>query len=152
MNRWVPRLIIATALLHFAWAFAQPNAWHEIVHDGFAATITDPDAPTYWKRDATVWFLTSGVLLLLVGTLTRQAVRLTDRIPAQTGWTLMATGIPLTTLYFPATGSWALIILGILSLAATYCANPDRTKNCSEAASKRPQPPIPIHISAERRS
>lgn len=120
LNRWVPRLIIATSVLHFVWAFVQPNAWDDIFRDGFAATVVDTDAPGYWNREASVWFLTSGALLLVLGTMTRLAVRLTGRMPAQVGWFLLATGVPLCAIYFPVTGSWALVVLGALALIATY--------------------------------
>ncbi|RFU41969.1 hypothetical protein DZF91_09030 [Actinomadura logoneensis] len=124
LNRWVPRLIIATAVLHFAWAFLQPNAWDDIVRDGFAAAVADPDAPGHWNREASVWFLIAGALLFVLGTMTRLAVRLTGRVPAQVGWFLLATGVPLCVLYFPVTGSWALLVLGVLALAATYRTEP----------------------------
>lgn len=38
LANWIPRLIIATALLHFVWTFAQPHDWDGIVRDGVFMT------------------------------------------------------------------------------------------------------------------
>ncbi|MFE3449950.1 DUF6463 family protein [Nonomuraea sp. NPDC059194] len=118
LNRWIPRLIIATAVLHFVWAFAQPNAWAAIVADGFLATVVDTGLPDFWIRESSVWFMASGIALLALGTLTRQILRATGRVPAQIGWYLLALGVPMCALYFPVTGSWALVVIGVLVLAA----------------------------------
>ncbi|MFD1934350.1 MULTISPECIES: DUF6463 family protein [Nonomuraea] len=118
LARWVPRLIIATALLHFVWALAQPNAWAAIAGDGFLGSVVDTEAPDFWVRESSVWFMTCGVALLALGTLTLHAVRTTGRVPAQVGWYLLAMGVPLCVLYFPVTGSWALLVIGVLALAA----------------------------------
>ncbi|WP_026402421.1 DUF6463 family protein [Actinomadura rifamycini] len=118
LARWTPRLIIATAILHFVWAFAQPNAWADIVADGFVRTAVDTDAPGYFEREASIWFMGAGIALLALGTLTRQALRTTGRVPAQVGWYLLALGVPLSVIYFPVTGSWALVVIGVLALLA----------------------------------
>lgn len=118
LARWVPRLIIATSVLHFVWAFAQPHAWAAIAGDGFLSSVVDTEAPDYFAREASVWFLTSGVAFLALGTLTRHMVRTTGRLPAQIGWYLLAIGIPQCVIYFPVTGSWALAVIGVLALVA----------------------------------
>jgi hypothetical protein len=118
LARWIPRLIIVTALLHFVWAFAQPNDWAGIAADGFLRTSVDPDAPDYFEREASIWFLACGVTLLALGTLARAALRSTGRVPAQIGWYLLGLGIPLCVIYFPVTGSWALPVIGVLTLVA----------------------------------
>ncbi|MFI2031117.1 DUF6463 family protein [Streptomyces buecherae] len=117
VGRWVPRLLIATAVLHFGWAFAQPNAWMDIVRDGFVGTVVDTEADGYWPREASVWFMAAGVTLLALGTLTRHVVRITGRVPAQLGWYLLLVGVPTAAISFPITGSWALIGIGALALA-----------------------------------
>ncbi|MDP9862420.1 MULTISPECIES: DUF6463 family protein [Streptosporangium] len=118
LTRWVPRLIIATAVLHFVWAFAQPNAWSEIAGDGFLSAVVDTGAAGYWPREASVWFLTGGAALLAMGTLSRSVVRATGRLPAQVGWYLLVIGVPLCVIYFPVTGSWVLPVIGVLALVA----------------------------------
>ncbi|MGI5292144.1 DUF6463 family protein [Nonomuraea polychroma] len=119
LARWVPRLIIATALLHFVWAFAQPHDWVGIVGDGFFMTNVDVTAPHYFAREATVWYLACGVAMLAIGTLARYALRAAGRLPAQVGWYLLALGVPMCVIYFPVTGSWALVAIGLLALAAS---------------------------------
>ncbi|MGP3975679.1 DUF6463 family protein [Streptomyces sp. 8N114] len=119
LARWIPRLIIATAVLHFVWAFAQPNAWAGIAQDGFVRTSIDSDAADYFEREASIWFLTCGVAFLALGTLARHTLRVTGHLPAQIGWYLLALGVPLCVIYFPVTGSWALPVIGILALIAT---------------------------------
>ncbi|MFD7325760.1 DUF6463 family protein [Streptomyces sp. NPDC059875] len=120
LTRWVPRLVIATATLHFVWAFAQPNAWGAIADAGFLSSVVDTDAADYFDREASVWFMVSGIALLALGTLSRHIARTTGRLPAQLGWYLLAIGIPLCVIYFPVTGSWALLVIGVLALVATH--------------------------------
>ncbi|MEU7899605.1 DUF6463 family protein [Nonomuraea sp. NPDC049152] len=105
------------------WAFAQPNAWAAIAGDGFLGSVADTEAPDFWARESTVWFMVSGIALPALGTLTLHAVRTTGRVPAQIGWYLLAMGIPLCVLYFPVTGSWALLVIGVPALAAARRTN-----------------------------
>ncbi|WP_217198300.1 DUF6463 family protein [Streptomyces buecherae] len=129
VGRWVPRLLIATAVLHFGWAFAQPNAWMDIVRDGFVGTVVDTEADGYWPREASVWFMAAGVTLLALGTLTRHIVRTTGRVPAQLGWYLLLIGVPTAAISFPVTGSWALIGIGALALADRRSARESRDRS-----------------------
>ncbi|WFB05968.1 DUF6463 family protein [Streptomyces sp. LX-29] len=118
LARWVPRLIIATAILHFAWAFAQPNAWNAIVRDGFFRSVVDTGAADYFEREFSVWWMVSGVALLALGTLSRHVVRTTGHLPAQVGWYLLGLGVPLCVIYFPVTGGWPVTAIGVLGLVA----------------------------------
>lgn len=118
LTRWVPRLLIATALLHFVWAFVRPNAWSAIAGDGFVRSVADIGAGDHFAREAAVWFLVAGVALLALGTLSRHLIRTTGRLPAQLGWYLVAIGVPLCVLYFPVTGGWAVLAIGVLALLA----------------------------------
>ncbi|NRQ39879.1 hypothetical protein HII36_49830 [Nonomuraea sp. NN258] len=118
LARWTPRLMILTAILHFAWAFLQPHAWGAIAGDGFLAAVADTGAADYFARDSSVWFLVGGIAMLALGTLSAHTVRATGRMPAQVGWYLLAMGVPLCVLYFPVTGSWVLPVLGVMALLA----------------------------------
>ncbi|WUH99440.1 DUF6463 family protein [Spirillospora sp. NBC_00431] len=118
LARWVPRLIIITATLHFLWAFNQPNAWSAIVQDGFFRSVVDTEAADYFEREFSVWWMVSGVALLAMGTLAQHVLRATGRLPAQLGWYLVALGVPLCVFYFPVTGGWPVLIIGILALVA----------------------------------
>ncbi|MFI0423223.1 DUF6463 family protein [Spongiactinospora sp. 9N601] len=118
LTRWIPRLLIAVAVLHFIWAFLQPNDWAGIAADGFFRSIVDPEAPDYTAREADVWFMIGGVAMLALGTLGRHIIRVTGRLPAQFGWYLLAMGLILCVLYFPVTGGWAPLIIGVLAILA----------------------------------
>ncbi|WP_052423187.1 DUF6463 family protein [Nonomuraea candida] len=118
LNRWIPRLLIATAVLHFGWAFVQPNAWAAIAADGFVRSVVDTGAADYFAREASVWFMVSGVALLALGTLARHIVRTTGRLPAQLGWYLVLLGLALCAIYFPVTGGWPVLAIGVLALVA----------------------------------
>ncbi|MEU0005777.1 DUF6463 family protein [Streptomyces sp. NPDC006314] len=124
LARWVPRLMIAMAVLHFVWAVTQPNSWSDILHDGFVATAVDPDTNGFDAREATVWFMTAGLAFLALGTLARHVVRATGSLPPQVGWYLLGIGIPLCAIYFPTTGSWSMPVIGVLALMAAR--EPDR--------------------------
>ncbi|CAL9675649.1 hypothetical protein SUDANB105_07862 [Streptomyces sp. enrichment culture] len=113
---WVPRLMITTAVLHIAYAFVQSNEWSGIAGDGFLATVVDPNGEDYHRRDATVWYMAAGLVMLAFGTLTRHTLRATERLPVQVGWYLLALGVSLSVIYFPYTGSWALIVIGVMAL------------------------------------
>jgi hypothetical protein len=118
LTRWIPRLIVATAALHFVWAFVQPNAWAGIAGDGFLSSAADPEAAGYFARDASVWFMVSGIALLALGTLARHIVSATGRLPAQLGWYLVIIGFVLSVIYFPVTGGWPVLVIGVLALVA----------------------------------
>lgn len=115
---WVPRLIIATAIIHCAYGLVQPNEWANIVRDGVVASVVDTDSADYFARDASVWFMMGGIALLAIGALTRYAVIETGRIPASVGCFLVAMGIPLTLIYFPLTGGWLVLAIGVIALLA----------------------------------
>ncbi|WP_406860648.1 DUF6463 family protein [Streptomyces sp. HUAS MG47] len=127
LARWVPRLIIGIALLHFVYGLvAQPHAWGAIARDGVLRSVVDTGARDHFLREFSVWWMISGVALLAMGTLARHAVRTTGRLPAQVGWYLVAVGIPLCVLYFPVTGGWPVLAVGVLGLvAARRPAAPD---------------------------
>ncbi|MET7459739.1 DUF6463 family protein [Nonomuraea sp. NPDC005501] len=93
LTRWIPRLLIAIALVHFVWAFVKPNAWAALAADGFVRALVDLEPGAYFAREASVWFLAAGIALLALGTLSRHLVRTTDRVPAQLGWYPVAIGV-----------------------------------------------------------
>lgn len=118
LHRWIPRLIAGTAVLHVGWAFAQPHDWSGLMADGFVGANADTGAASYALREASIWFMAAGVALFAFASLARTAVRETGRLPAALGWFLLAMGVPLSLVYFPVTGSWALVVIGVLSVYA----------------------------------
>ncbi|MER7474424.1 DUF6463 family protein [Micromonospora sp. NPDC000018] len=119
LNRWTLGLTYVTAALHFVWAFAmQEHGWAGIARDGFYRAVTDEKASDFWLREASVWFLLAGVTMLAMGTLVHRIIRLTGRMPAQFGWYMLVLSVPLCVLYFPTTGGWPVLAIGVLGLLA----------------------------------
>ncbi|MEU8124577.1 DUF6463 family protein [Spirillospora sp. NPDC049024] len=113
LDRWTPRLILAVAGLHLLTGLAGDRShWRGIASEGLWNTVADDGG-----RMTALWFLLGGVGLLGLGLLARRSVLATGAMPAETGWILLALGVPISVLE-PASGGWALIVLGALALAA----------------------------------
>ncbi|MEU4575230.1 DUF6463 family protein [Nonomuraea sp. NPDC023979] len=126
LTRWVPRLIIALAIVHFAYALATPNSWADMAGDGFWASAADTAAADYYKREYTLYFFAAGILLLALGTLARTLAHATGRFPAQVGWYLIISGALLCVIEFPVTGGWLMVAIGVLGLVAARRASTAR--------------------------
>ncbi|TDD67171.1 hypothetical protein E1262_19735 [Jiangella aurantiaca] len=139
LHRWIPRLITATAVLHVGLAFAQPHDWSGLMADGFVGANVDTGAASYALREASIWFMAAGLALFALASLARTAVRETGRLPAQLGWYLLAMGVPLSLVYFPVAGSWALVVIGVLSVyAARSPSSPSPTPRAGGSAGPPP--------------
>ncbi len=114
MTRFGVPLLIATGIIHTLvglLAYAAPLA--DIGRAGvFNAVGSHAD------RDAAVWFLLSGVLLITLGQLSRWAQQHTGTLPAFLGWTLLGVGAAVAIL-MPVSG-WPLVAAagGLLLVAA----------------------------------
>ncbi|MFG2088307.1 DUF6463 family protein [Spirillospora sp. NPDC048824] len=114
VGRWVPRLILIVAVLHLIFGVVVDGSlWRGMVSDGVWNSATG-DKP----RMSAEWFMVSGIAFFGLGLLTRKAVLVTGRIPVETGWILLALGIPITVLE-PVGGAPALIGIGVLALIAS---------------------------------
>jgi hypothetical protein len=118
LNRLVPYLIVAVAVLHFVWAFMPPNTFADIAGEGFFATVSDTTAAHYDARDADMWFLVCGIGNLAIGTLTQAVVRETGRVPTQTGVYLLVLGVVVSIIFFPVNPGPLFIAIGVLALVA----------------------------------
>ncbi|GAA3465465.1 DUF6463 family protein [Nonomuraea roseola] len=116
LNRWVPRLAIAAAALHFIVAFTVAD-WRGIVGNGFVNTVGDAAVPDNDVRMSTLWFFMAGMGFLAFGTFARWAVKRTGRMPAQIGGYLLAAGVPMTIIQ-PVSGGVLLTAIGVLALRA----------------------------------
>jgi hypothetical protein len=111
---WVPRLLLATAVLHIAAAAtAVPDTWVGIARAGFFNVLGGHD-----DRKLALYFAVLALPLAMAATMTRWMLRTTGRIPAQVGWWLIATGLPIVVLG-PASGAWLLLGIGGLAVAAS---------------------------------
>ena len=110
--RWLPRLIVGTAVVHIAAGLALETPFGEIADAGVVNSI-DP----YPERQAAFWYLMTGVALLALGELARWTVRETGRVPARLGGWLVGMGVS-GIVFMPASGFWLVAALGVLGLRA----------------------------------
>lgn len=124
LSRWVPRLTLAAATAHMLMgaATSYPH-WSDIISGGLWNTVPDDDD----ARMSTLWFMISGVAFFGIGLQARRFVIVTGRTPTETGWILLALGIPVSLLE-PASGGWSLIAIGIL---AVWTSRRDRSSAAS---------------------
>jgi hypothetical protein len=133
LHLWVPRLILAAASVHMlVGAVASYAHWSGIVSDGLWNTVRDDD----YARMTTLWFMVSGVAFIGLALLTRRAVLATGTMPSETGWTLLALGIPVSLLE-PVSGGWSLIAIGI---PAVWASRRDRLTAASGRAADGRRP------------
>ena len=113
--RYSGAFLICTAVFHLLFGtFVGIPALRGIVSEGIFNTIG-----TDLERNAVVWFLVSGVLLLLLGQFARYYTRQHDRpVPRFVGWYLLVTSIAGIVL-IPLSGFWLLFPQGLLILLAT---------------------------------
>ncbi|MFJ8669848.1 DUF6463 family protein [Streptomyces sp. NPDC093600] len=112
LTRAIPLLVIALTAVHFAVFVVASTTVGAVARDGFWNAVTGNP-----RREFEMWFFLAGFGLLALGTLSRRVVRDTGRLPAQLGWYLLATGVPLQILS-PVSGAPGLIALGVLALIA----------------------------------
>lgn len=115
LRLWVPRLILAAAAVHMTVGLTVSSShWSGIVTDGLWNTVrVDDDA-----RMTALWFMMSGVAFAGLGLLARRSVITTGAVPPDTGWILLALGIPMALLE-PVSGGWSLIVIGVLAVLAS---------------------------------
>lgn len=117
LQRWVPRLIVATALLHLALGVSfAPSG--EFADEGFLGVVGgDPE------REGWLWYMVAGMALLGLGELARWTAQETGRLPARLGGWLLAAAVPLI-LAIPASGGWLVVAVGALALRAARSGSP----------------------------
>lgn len=111
LSRWLPRLIIALALIHLAYGLfvEHPGVLGDMARDGLWASA-DSD-----NREYFLWFMIGGLALLALGHTAHRAVAATGRIPAFIGGHLLAIGLTIA-VFSPNGGGWLVILLGALTL------------------------------------
>ncbi|WP_046003111.1 DUF6463 family protein [Pseudoalteromonas rubra] len=105
--------LIATGLLHnlvgllMAW-----DVLTEMHQEGWFATTVDSGSMLF-DREAIVWFLSSGVLFLLLGSVLRQLSTYQIPVPRSFVPSLILFGLILV-IIMPLSGAYLLILLGVL--------------------------------------
>lgn len=121
-SRLVVRLLFVVTGLHMIAATTTPS-WGEIVRGGLWNTVATNDYPAM----TTLWFTLSGIAFGAIGLLLRRAVRDHGMLPPETGWLLLALGVPMSVLE-PVSGGWLVIGLGVLALVVTRPAGRSTTR------------------------
>ncbi|MFI0423746.1 DUF6463 family protein [Spongiactinospora sp. 9N601] len=81
--------------------------------------------------------MVTGVALLAVGTPAAHIIRTTGRLPAQLGWYMVVLGVALSVIYFPVSGGWPLLAIGVLPRHVP--AGPDRAIRTPATAHSPPR-------------
>jgi hypothetical protein len=121
LDRWVGRLLMATALGHAVVGlvlFHAPLA--DIVRDGVVGAIGPRGSggalTLAFDREAAFWFLLFSPMLFLVGQITSRAAEAGDGpLLRLVGWSLVGNGI-VGVVLMPISGHWIVAALGILVL------------------------------------
>ena len=110
-----PAALTWTGVIHTLYGVVAYGATlAEIVGDGVFNAIGSDSGP---GRDAALWFLATGVLLIVLGRMARWAQRSTGTLPSFLGWSVVGLALVIGVLN-PASG-WPLVaVSGALLLAA----------------------------------
>lgn len=109
MKNWIGKFIFGIGILHTLVGifFLTPLIGEELLADGLFNTINGQP-----KREAFLWFLTSGFFMLIVGGLLNFMEQNNQTIPAFLGWSLLATAL-FVIFFSPISGAWLILIPAI---------------------------------------
>ena len=111
LGRSIGTLLVGTGLLHIALGLAggaKPLAG--IRRDGVTNAV-DPHP----ERQAWVWYMFTGWLLVALGQVVRWGQRRDGVLPAALGWHLTAIGA-VGAILMPLSGFWLILAQGVLAL------------------------------------
>lgn len=108
--RWVPAAMWVIAGAHTLLALTD-SVWPDVVAAGVIGVAMGDDALASEAFGA-LYFLMVGVLFIALAHLTHVTWRTTGRLPRSLGSYLFISGVVITTVEFPMTGAWAVMVLG----------------------------------------
>lgn len=109
MKNWIGKFVFGIGALHtlVGLVLLVPLVGDELLADGLFNSINGQP-----KREAFLWFLMSGFLILIIGGLLNFMENNTQAIPSFLGWSLLA--IALFAVFFsPLSGGWLIFIPAI---------------------------------------
>ena len=131
MGRYVGQLLMGTGVLHTMIgvpAFRKTLA--QIHRARYLGTIgRDPE------RNAVLWYLTTGALLVVLGQLARSTRERTGEVPRSLGWGLLAISVPGVVL-LPASGFWLVLGQALLVLSPAR-RGPDARESAEPGVGER---------------
>ena len=131
MRTHIGQLLMGTGALHTVIGVLGFRRTLVEIHRGrYLNTIgRDPE------RNAVLWYLTTGALLVILGQLARSAQARTGEVPRSLGWGLLSISVPGVVL-LPASGFW--LVLGQALLVLTKARrNPAAQVSAEPAAGGR---------------
>lgn len=128
--------LIVTGVIHtFVGVAAYGSTLADIAGEGIFNAIGSNPGPT---RDAALWFLVTGVSLIVLGRLARWAQRATGTLPRSLGWSVIGWRSSWESRCQPLAGHWSP------EQACSFCAPHDRARLSWVSRSEgRPTPPAP---------
>ncbi len=106
MKNWIGKSLFGIGILHtlVGVLLLTPLVGEELLADGLFNTINGQP-----KREAFLWFLTSGFFMLIVGGLINSIEKNRGNIPTFLGWSLLATAL-FVIFFSPLSGAWLILI------------------------------------------
>lgn len=119
MERYVGRLLMATAVLHVAVGVVLERGSLRAIARSGVVNAVEP----HRDRMAAVWFLLFGAVTWVLGQLADWTQREHGRLPASLGWGLLALDTGGAVL-MPVSGFWLVLPQGLLALRASRRGRP----------------------------
>ena len=109
MKNWIGKFIFGIGVLHslVGFIFLTPLVVSELLADGLFNSINGQP-----KREAFLWFLTSGFFMLIIGGMLNFMEQEGYAIPKFLGWALLAT-TTFVLFLSPISGGWLLFVPAI---------------------------------------
>lgn len=103
MKRWIGRWIFAVGLIHTLFGLVVfSSTWRLLAGEGWLNTVNGQP-----EREFPFWFLTAGVLTLLLGAVVDHVEASGESWPRFIGWGLVALTVPILAI-MPISGGWLL--------------------------------------------
>ena len=115
MKNWIGKFILGIGALHtlVGIILLTPLIGDELLADGLFNSINGQP-----KREAFLWFLTSGFFMLIVGGLLNFMEKKEQTIPSFLGWSLFSTAL-FVIFFSPISGAWLIFIPAIALILKT---------------------------------
>lgn len=109
MKNWIGKFVIGIGTLHtlVGIILLTPLVEDELLADGLFNSINGQP-----KREAFLWFLTSGFFMLIVGGLLNFMEKNGQTIPSFLGWSLFFTAL-FVVFFSPISGAWLIFVPAI---------------------------------------
>lgn len=124
MGRLCGPLLMSTGVLHLlvGLAVSYPRPLADIARDGFFGAVEPEGMASTFDREAAIWFVMFGALVLILGGLVHWTQARTGTLPAFLGWSLLAISVVALVL-MPVSGFWIVLPQAVLMIAVARRGN-----------------------------